>query len=214
MTGTSSTLVFALAAGFFLLAILTLTSFVKLSVVFMIIRQALGLQQVPSNMIVMALAAFMAVFISMPVFSEAMAAVREVTVAPDTPQGLFELWSAGIGPFQGFISRNTDPQSVGVFVDIANEVWAGSGLSAAPDNFIIQVPAFLVSELTEAFKIGFLLYLPFVAIDLAVTGILMALGMQMVQPNVIAVPFKLLTFVFVDGWAQLVQGLVLTYSGA
>jgi type III secretion protein R len=214
MTDTSSTLVFALAAGFLLLAVLTLTSFVKLSVVFMIIRQALGLQQVPSNMVVMALAAFMAVFISMPVFSEAMAALRDVTVAPDTPEGLFELWSAGIGPFQGFISRNADPESVGVFVDIANEVWAGSGLKAAPDNFIIQVPAFLVSELTEAFKIGFLLYLPFVAIDLAVTGILMALGMQMVQPNVIAVPFKLLTFVFVDGWAQLVQGLVLTYSGA
>lgn len=214
MTATTSPLIFGLAAGFLLLAILTLTSFVKLSVVFMIIRQALGLQQVPSNMIVMALAAFMAVFISMPVFSEAIAALQEVTVAPGTPQGLFDLWAAGIGPFQAFIARNADPDSVVVFVDIANEVWAGSGLEATPDQFIIQVPAFLVSELTEAFRIGFLLYLPFVAIDLAITGILMALGMQMVQPNIIAVPFKLLVFVFVDGWAQLVQGLVLTYSGA
>ena len=95
---------------------------------------------------------------------------------------------------------------------MSNELWAGSGLTGSEDDFIIQVPAFLISELTEAFRIGFLLYLPFVAIDLAVTGILMALGMQMVQPNIIAVPFKLLTFVCVDGWARLVEGLVLTYG--
>ena len=82
------------------------------------------------------------------------------------------------------------------------------------ENLVIQVPAFVVSELTEAFELGFLLYLPFVAIDLAVTGILMALGMQMVQPNIIAVPFKLLLFVLIDGWPKLTQGLLITYIPA
>lgn len=209
----STPLVLGFVSGFLLLAILTLTSFVKLSVVFMIIRQSLGLQQVPSNMVVMALAAFLSVFISMPVLTASLAGVAEVGTELNNAQALFDAWSAGIAPFQEFLARNIDPEHIGFFVEISNELWAGSGMVGTEDDFIIQVPAFMITELTEAFRIGFLLYLPFVAIDLAITGILMALGMQMVQPNIIAVPFKLLTFVFIDGWARLVEGLVMTYSG-
>lgn len=205
-------LVIGFAAGFFLLAILTLTSFVKLSVVFMIIRQALGLQQVPSNIILMALALFLSIYISMPVLTASAQAATESNPDLSTPAGLIALWTAVITPFQDFISKNIDTDHLSFFIQVSNELWEGSGLTGSEDDFIIQVPAFLISELTEAFRIGFLLYLPFVAIDLAVTGILMALGMQMVQPNIIAVPFKLLTFVFVDGWARLVEGLVLTYG--
>ncbi|MEJ6402717.1 EscR/YscR/HrcR family type III secretion system export apparatus protein [Yoonia sp. 2307UL14-13] len=208
-------LVISFLAGFMVLAVLTLTSFVKLSVVFMIIRQALGLQQVPSNMVLMALAGFTAVFISMPVFSASITALADAGVGDTTtPDGLLRLWQVGIAPFQSFILNNVDVEHLDFFVTISDELWAGSGMTGSQDDFIIQVPAFMISELTEAFRIGFLIYLPFVAIDLAVTAILMALGMQMVQPNIIATPFKLLTFVFVDGWARLVEGLVMTYGGA
>jgi type III secretion protein R len=198
--------------GFFLLAVLTLTAFVKISVVFMIVRNAIGLQQVPSNMIVMGLALFLSIFISMPVLTASLAALSEAGGAPTDISSLLVMLQKGIAPFQGFMSRNTNPEQLRFFVDITNKLWAGSGLIGTPDMFVIQVPAFLLSELTRAFEIGFLLYLPFIAIDLAVTGILMALGMQQVQPSVISVPFKLLIFVYLDGWLKLVEGLLLSYA--
>jgi type III secretion protein R len=198
--------------GFFLLAVLTLTAFVKISVVFMIVRNAIGLQQVPSNMVVMGLALFLSIFISMPVLTASLAALSEAGGAPTDISSLLVMLQEGIGPFQGFMSRNTNPEQLRFFVDITNKLWAGSGLIGTPEMFVIQVPAFLLSELTRAFEIGFLLYLPFIAIDLAVTGILMALGMQQVQPSVISVPFKLLLFVYLDGWVKLVEGLLLSYS--
>ena len=200
-------------ASFFLVAMLTLTAFVKISIVFMIIRNAIGLQQVPSNMILMALSLFLAVFLALPVFNASARAIEAVGIEPRTFADLELYWRAGIAPFQSFLASNIDPEQIGFFVDVANEVWKGSGMTGGPDDFIIQVPSFMVTELTEAFEIGFLLYLPFIAIDLAVTGILMAMGMQMVQPNIIAVPFKLLLFVAISGWTRLVEGLVLSYAG-
>lgn len=213
MESLTTPLIISTLAGFMILAVLTLTSFVKLSVVFMIVRQALGLQQVPSNLVLMALAGFTAVFISMPVFTASISAFTQADGDLTTPDGLYGLWQVGIAPFQDFIIDNIDPQHLDFFVTVSNDLWAGSGMTGSQSDFIIQVPSFMVSELTEAFRMGFLIYLPFVAIDLVVTAILMALGMQMVQPNIIATPFKLLTFVFVDGWARLVEGLVLSYGG-
>ncbi len=208
----TSPLIIGFIGSFFLVAVLTLTAFIKISVVLMIVRNALGLQQVPSNMIIMALSLFLAIFIAMPVFSEAAAAINNANIEARTAADFLELWRRGIAPFQAFLANNIDQQHLDFFVGVSNEVWAGSGLVGTADDFIIQVPAFMVTELTEAFEMGFLLYLPFVAIDLAVTGILMALGMQMVQPNIISVPFKLLIFVFINGWSKLVEGLVLSYG--
>jgi len=214
MDSVASPLVLGFVGSFFLVALLSLTSFIKLSVVLMIVRNATGLQQVPSNMILMILALFLAVFISMPVFSAALAALSESDITPETPADFIALWRAGIAPFQAFLGENTTPTHLMFMVDVSNELWEGSGMVGTEDDFIIQVPSFMISQLTEAFEIGFLLYLPFVAVDLAVTGILMAMGMQMVQPNIIAVPFKLLIFVFVDGWSKLVEGLIVSYVGA
>ena len=208
----STPLIVGFLGGFLMLAVLTLTSFVKISVVFMIIRQALGIQQVPSNVVLLALSVLLSIFITLPVFREALNALTVVDANTDNVAGLIALWDAGIAPFQAFIAKHISPEHIDFFVQTANDLWSGSGLVGDASNFVIQLPAFMVSELTEAFKIGFLLYLPFVAIDLAITTILMALGMQMVQPNIISVPFKLLTFVFVDGWARLIEGLVLTYQ--
>ena len=208
----ASPLIIGFIGSMFLLAVLALTAFVKLSVVFLIIRNALGLQQVPSNMVLMLLSLILASFISMPVFSQSMNGIIESEISASTPAGFLELAEVGIEPFQRFLSGNIDPDKMVFFVQVANDIWAGSGLLATPDNFVVQVPAFLLTELTEAFEIGFLVYLPFVTIDLTVTGILMALGMQMVQPNILSVPFKLLLFVFVDGWSKLIEGLVLSYG--
>ena len=210
----TSPLVIGFVASFFLVAVLAFTSFIKISVVFMIIRNAMGLQQVPSNAVLMALALFLSVYISMPVFSAASTGIMEADIQPETVEQFIQLWEIGIAPFQSFIVANIEGDHLGFFVEISNELWRGSGLVGTKENLVIQVPAFVVSELTEAFELGFLLYLPFVAIDLAVTGILMALGMQMVQPNIIAVPFKLLLFVLIDGWPKLTQGLLITYIPA
>lgn len=209
----ASPLIIGFIGSFFLVAVLTLTAFVKLSVVLMIVRNAIGLPQVPSNMILMALALFLSIFISMPVFTQSVSALTATPIIAETPNDLIALWQLGIAPFQGFLAKHIDPDHLEFFVLVANETWADSGLVGSKDDIVIQIPAFMISELTHAFKTGFVLYLPFIAIDLAVTGILMALGMQMVQPNIISVPFKLLLFVAVDGWSQLVEGLVMSYGG-
>jgi type III secretion protein R len=163
-------------------------------------------------MILLTLALFLAIFVAMPVLSESFSVIAEANLDVTSPQQLIELGIRGIAPFQAFMVRNTDPVQLEFFVGVTNEVWLDSGMVGTPDMFIVQVPAFLLSELTRAFEMGFLLYLPFVAVDLAVTGILMALGMQQVQPSVLSVPFKLLLFVFLNGWLKLVEGLITSYA--
>ncbi len=207
-----SPLVLGYLASFFLVALLAFTSFIKISVVLMIVRNAIGLQQVPSNMIVMALSLFLSVFIALPSIVNSAAAIEAAGPFGDGVDALFGIFSAGITPFKGFITQHTDPANIDFFVALAEETWAGSGLQPSADMTILQIPAFVLTELTAAFEFGFLLYLPFVAIDLAVTAILIALGMQLVQPTIISVPFKVLLFVAVDGWVKLVEGLLLSYT--
>lgn len=205
-------LIIGFLGGFFMLAVLSLTSFVKISVIFLILRNAIGLQQIPSNMIVMGLSFFLSIYIAMPVVTAAFDSLLQRPLENMTLEELFSTISRTILPFQQFVLRNTAPETLDFFVEITNEVWRGSGLVGTKEMLVVQVPAFLLSELTNAFEIGFLLYLPFITIDLAVTGILMALGMQQVQPTVIAAPFKLLLFVFLDGWMRLAEGLLLSYA--
>lgn len=208
----STPLIIGFAGSFLLLGVLTLTAFVKLSVVFMILRNALGLQQVPSNMVVMTLTLFLSIFISLPVISESFASLGEADLDTSTLPGLISVFQTAMTPFQEFITLNTDPAQLSFFVEMANEVWAGSGFAGSEDDIFIQIPAFLISELTHAFQMGFLLYLPFIAVDLAVTVILMATGMQQVQPSIISTPFKLLIFVTLNGWTKIVEGLALSYG--
>lgn len=207
----SAPLIISFAAGFALLIFVAMTSFLKLSVVLMIVRQALGMQSIPSNMILMALSLFISIFVLKPVFVTSVFQMTSYDANFETPQDIFNFFQAGIQPFQAFITLHTKPEYLEFLINISEDLWASSGAVATGDDILVQVPAFMLSELTQAFEIGFLLYLPFVAIDLAVTGILMALGMQMVQPNIIAVPFKLLTFVFIDGWSRLIEGMLMTY---
>jgi len=123
--------------------------------------------------------------------------------------------SDAVAPVRRFLDRHATQESRVFFVESTRKLWEQQPRGGVQDtDLVILVPAFLVSELRRAFEIGFLLYLPFIAIDLVVSAILMALGMQMMSPTVVSTPFKLLLFVSVDGWRRLLEGLILSYAPA
>jgi type III secretion protein R len=176
------------------------------------VRNALGIQQLPPNIIVYGLALILSVYIAMPVLDDAWRAVRDANLSFRTFADWEEAATRGMAPLQAFLRRFTDDKQLAFFMQSTARIWGTDrALQISETNLSILVPAFLLSELTRAFEIGFLLYLPFMAIDIVVTTVLVALGMMQIQPTTIAIPFKLMLFVFVDGWTKIVQGLVLTY---
>ena len=206
------------------------TSYLKIVVVMSLIRNALGIQSIPPNMVVNALAMILTFYIMAPVASESWGAIVESQKTMAATQGkpasqsanahepsTFNLSSLDIGtaaePFRKFLSDHTAPRERAFFVKTAETLWGKDGELAVvdPESFWILLPSFCVSELTKAFQIGFLVYLPFIAIDIIVSNILLAMGMMMVSPVTISLPFKLLLFVMVNGWTLLVQGLVKGY---
>lgn len=195
------------------LVAVTMTSFAKIAIVIFIVRNALGIQQLPPNIILYGLALILSVYIATPLINEAYAAVERIDYQLESFADYQQLGAAIAEPLREFLLRHTDPQQTQFFFNTTTNIWGERyAQSADPEAFTIIVPSFLISELTKAFKIGFLLYLPFVAIDIIVTTILVALGMMMVPPTTISIPFKLMLFVFLDGWTKLVQGLVLSYA--
>ncbi len=194
-------------------AVVMTTSFAKISVVLMILRNALGLQQVPPNLIVYGVTLIMTVFILQPVLHD----VSEVLITEDRQFETVEDWSQAYEdikvPFTGYLKRFAAERERAFFLQATQKLWTPDAAAAAKDDdLIILVPAFIVSELTRAFEIGFLLYLPFVVIDLIVSNILIALGAIMVSPLTISLPIKLFLFVLVDGWTRLLHGLILSYA--
>lgn len=215
------------------------TSFLKIVVVISLVRNALGIQSVPPNMVVNALALILSFYIMAPVVEEGWDIFRtesarakeevvlvdrtgtEPEAAPGEPESetqreRFETEIAlkAAEPMRQWLIRQTGEQSRAFFVSTAETLWAKEGEEKAevdPESFFVLIPAFCVSELTKAFQIGFLIYLPFIAIDIIVSNILLAMGMMMVSPVTISLPFKLLLFVMVNGWTLLIQGLVWGY---
>ena len=188
------------------------TSFLKLVVVFSILRNATGLQQIPPNIAMNALAIILTLYIMAPIGYEA----YEI-FAPETVNFEDMSWveSAKLAaePYRRFLKDNTNQQERNFFLKSARLLWPQKyRTELAGDDFLILMPSFAISELTKAFQIGFLLYLPFIIIDLIVSNILLAMGMMMVSPMTISLPFKLLLFVLLDGWTRLVHGLVLSYG--
>ena len=189
------------------------TSFLKIAVVLAIVRNALGIQQVPPNMVLYALALILSMFIMAPVGNTMWMAMEAQPGDLSTVDGLMDAIQVGADPLRSFLVAHSGVEHRGFFLHTAQRLW-GPEMSARlnEQNLLVLIPAFLVSELTEAFRIGFLLYLPFVIIDLVVSNILLAMGMMMVSPMTISLPFKLFLFVLVDGWSRLIQGLVLSYA--
>ena len=194
-------------------AAVMVTSFTKLVVVMSLIRNALGVQSVPPNMVINGLALILTFFVMNPVLQESFGVFegKDVVAMPsDDQKGLIK---KAAEPFRGFLMKHSGKKERLFFVQAAQKLWPPErAADLKEDNLLVLVPAFTVGELTSAFQIGFLLYLPFVAIDLIISNILLAMGMMMVSPTTISLPFKLLLFVLVDGWGRLVHGLVLTYA--
>jgi len=208
------TLIFVMVSiGIAPFAIMMVTSYVKIVVVISLVRNALGVQQIPPAAVLNGLAIVLSVFIMAPTALQTRDLVMEQTLPPNaSPSELLNVVGNASGPMQSFLFRNTEKRIRTLFVRTARQVWpADQQENIREDNFLILVPSFTISELTKAFQIGFLLYLPFVAIDLIISNILLAMGMMMVSPMTISLPFKLLLFVTLDGWLKICQGLLLSY---
>lgn len=207
-------LIFVLAIGAMIpfLAVVA-TSFIKISVVFSLVRNALGVQQIPPNMALNALAIILSAYVMTPVIVETYDQLAPAKINFATAEGLKTAYEIGSGPLTRFLNAHAADREKVFFLESARNLWPKKLLDGLTvDNIAIVLPAFTVSQLREAFEIGFLLYLPFIAIDLIVSNILLAMGMMMVSPLTISLPFKLFLFVMVDGWSRLILGLVRTYS--
>lgn len=188
------------------------TSFLKLVVVFSILRNATGLQQIPPNIAMNALAIILTLYIMAPVGYQAYEIFQPETVNFEDLSWI-ESAKLASAPYKQFLKDNTNEQERNFFLKSARLLWPKQyQKELAGDDFIVLLPSFCISELTKAFQIGFLLYLPFIIIDLIVSNILLAMGMMMVSPMTISLPFKLLLFVLLDGWTRLIHGLVLSYG--
>ncbi|EBP3803463.1 SPI-2 type III secretion system export apparatus protein SsaR [Salmonella enterica subsp. enterica] len=198
----------------FLLSILPLaivmgTSFLKLAVVFSILRNALGIQQVPPNIALYGLALVLSLFIMGPTLLSVKERWHPVQVA-GAPFWMSEWDSKALAPYRQFLQKNSEEKEANYFRNLIKRTWPEDiQRKINPDSLLILIPAFTVSQLTQAFRIGLLIYLPFLAIDLLISNILLAMGMMMVSPMTISLPFKLLIFLLAGGWdltlAQLVQ---------
>jgi type III secretion protein R len=197
-------------------AFMSVTAFVKISTVLQIVKSAIGAQNVPSSTVVMALAAALTVLAMAPVgqkIADRAAPLFAGKAAPDTAT----LVRAGVDavrePMREFLRANSSKTERGRFLDVARRARApAERAQVSEDDLPILIPAFVVTELTEAFAIGFLIFLPFLVLDMVVSNVLLALGMQMLSPTQVSLPFKLLLFVAIDGWGLLAQALVAGYQ--
>lgn len=187
--------------------LMMMTSFTRIIIVFSILRQALGLQQTPSNQILLGLALFLTFFIMAPVFKQA----NETALQPYMNGDLAPMQAVekAAEPFREFMLAQTREADLGLFSRIA-EVEKFETPEDIP--FSILVPAFVTSELKTAFQIGFMVFIPFLVIDLVVASVLMAMGMMMMSPVIISLPFKIMLFVLVDGWSLVIGSLAASYG--
>ncbi|KEC70814.1 type III secretion system protein SsaR [Rhizobium sp. N122] len=189
------------------------TSFTKISVVLLIVRNAIGIQQTPPNLLVFAIAIVLSAFVMNPVLQNSWQLLLAHSGDFGTVSGMADGMIKVAAPLKDFMLKFSDAEVRDFFVQASQKIWANApATSIASDDITVLTPSFLVSELTRAFEIGFLIYLPFLMIDFAVSAILVALGMQMMSPTVVSTPLKLLLFVSIDGWRRLLEGLVLSYA--
>lgn len=190
--------------------IILMTSFLRIAIVFDFVRRALSLQQVPPAQVMMGIAFFMTIFIMWPTITS----IYENSVVPlqEGEIGVEEAYNEFEGPLRVFMYRQMEgePQSVRLFMRM-NDLSKPENLSDVPTHVLI--PAFILHELTVAFKIGILLFIPFIIIDMVVASTLMSMGMIMLPPIMISLPFKLILFVLVDGWNLITEQLVASFGG-
>lgn len=187
--------------------VIMMTSFTRVIVTFAILRQALGLQQTPSNQILLGLALFLSIFIMMPVFN----VINETALQPYINEEILPLEAIEKAqiPVKEFMLAQIRENDLTLFVRLSGE----KDIQAPMDTPMhILIPAFITSELKTAFQIGFMLFIPFLIIDLVVASVLMAMGMMMLSPIIISLPFKIMLFVLIDGWALVIGTLAASYG--
>ncbi len=199
-------LIFMTALGFIPAAVIMMTSFTRIVVVMAILRQAIGLQQTPSNQVVIGLTLFMTLFVMTPVYNQ----INEVAIQPYLAEQMTSIEAVDQAkvPLRAFMLEQTRLKDLDTLAQMA-------GVEAEQPTDLpmtVIIPAFVISELKTAFQIGFILFIPFLIIDLVVASILMAMGMMMLSPMIVSLPFKLMLFVLVDGW-NLVIGTIATSYG-
>jgi len=193
---------------------LMMTSYTKLVIVFGLLRTALGLQQTPPNMVLNGLAIILSIYIMAPVGMEVADSLRgrQFGAKGEGLNDIVAVLDAAKAPVKDFLQKHTQERDRRFFLKSAENIWPQQRAAVlSADDFMVLVPSFTLSELTRAFQIGFVIYLVFVVVDLIVATILLALGMSMIAPTTISLPFKLLLFVMLDGWTRLIHGLVLSY---
>jgi type III secretion protein R len=219
LTNVSPAFILALVIGLALAPFVAVmvTSFTKIIVVLSLLRSALGLQQTPPNVVLNGLAIILSFYVMHPVvlqITDAMnksGGVSQAAQATDVNR-LLNLADVAKEPMREFLIKHTTPHDRAFFLRTARASLPEAKRAGITDrDFVVVIPAFTVAELTAAFQIGFLVFLPFLIIDMVVSNILMAMGMMMLSPTTISLPFKLLLFVLLDGWEKLVYGLVRTY---
>jgi type III secretion protein R len=207
-------IVIMLLMGLLPFALTLATSYIKVIVVTYLVRNALGVQQVPPGMVLAGLSIILSIFIMAPVGHQTYKLLEQENLnARVTPNQLISVVSNVSDPLKKFLINNTDRKITNSFTAVAKRIWPKEiKEEIREDSFIFVIPAFVISELTKSFQIGFLLYLPFIVIDLIISNILLAMGMMMVSPMTISLPFKLMLFVSLDGWLKISQGLMLSYN--
>ena len=187
--------------------LIMITSFTRIVVVLSLLRTAIGVQASPPNTVVISLALFLTAFVMAPVFQKA----YETGIQPlmNEEIELNQAFEKASSPFQGFMLAHVREKDLGLFLDLS-----GDEQPSEPEEVSLRVlvPAFMISELKRAFEIGFLLFVPFIVIDLVVASVLMSMGMMMLPPIIISLPFKLVFFVLVDGWHLVAGSLVQSYG--
>lgn len=188
------------------------TAFLKITMVLLITRNAIGVQQVPPNMALYGIALAATLFIMAPVFNEMSKRAANVALPVEGYPAMLAAAQQVAEPLRTFMARNVDPDIHTHLLENTQRMWPKEMAQGVKrDDFLLVIPAFVLSELKSGFQIGFLIYIPFIVIDLLVSNILLALGMQMVAPMTVSLPLKILLFVLADGWARLLDGLFYSY---
>ncbi|QBC42541.1 EscR/YscR/HrcR family type III secretion system export apparatus protein [Iodobacter fluviatilis] len=190
------------------------TCYIKFSIVFVMVRNALGLQQVPSNMTLNGIALLLSMFVMTPVMKDAYDVYRDDNINFSSVESVSYFAENGLDSYRSYLKKYADPELTRFFEKAQVDRATRDGEVVVVDDkpsILALLPAYALSEIKSAFKIGFYLYLPFVVVDMVISCILLALGMMMMSPVTISVPIKLVLFVALDGWTLLSKGLVLQY---
>jgi len=191
-------------------AIVSLTSFLKISVVLSVARSALGAPQVPPSTVVTGLALLLSAGVMAPVAEQALDAARAAPLERGVA-GTLDAAARAAVPLKAFLARHARPDDREVFLDLGARLRGPVAAPPGADDLAVLAPAFVVSELRRAFTIGFLVFVPFLVVDLVVANVLLALGLTQLSPTSVSLPLKLLLFVAADGWRVLARGLLLSY---